>query len=535
MPCQQKSRVHFRHFPTPTLAALAACSGQVLVPIGLPDEGTFAWLDSFKEKAKFTELSGRSVKEWAMKSGLWPSGHGRTFNDQPTMDFGLKELDSGTTRQVIHAIAPCLHRNYIVMEVQKNLLAEDRRKALAAFNTQNFKRVAMVVMGEPPEEFKTEARENLLQARRDKVAAEVQRAKKRPSKWDNGSQANLSPEELEAEVKAKVDEVKLSDSEMQSWFQKQNDGDIPEKDLAKVFSDFSLPSVDEGFQEIQFIWQGEEDCSKHLKKWIAERKLTQRVEDLKPNDWFKKQAELWQQSMLKWKRKHEDWHDPMKKRLQHALLHGDAHGCADASPNSHVLATARRLEEEARRRRDEQPQEKDKPLPVGRLDEKVVDLESRQLIRQNGERGARVLSHSPLSELHSDHSADSKRSQGLLHEKSRLNMAEHRLTVIPGLKIKDADDPPKSQKLPGSCDDVDPWKLEDLTDIGTGEPLFSKFTWEDWMLLELRFQLHALVHGYKHVMNDPERVRALTAQKRSTSAFVGVAHTHTHTHLDIET
>ncbi|CAE6920097.1 Hnrnpu [Symbiodinium sp. CCMP2592] len=388
---------------------------QVLIPIGLPDEGTFAWLDNFKEKGQFTELSGRSVKEWAMKSGLWSQGHGRNFNDQPSMDFGLKELDGGTTRQVFHAIAPRLHRNYIVMEVQRNLLAEDRRKALAAFNAPHFKRVAMVVMGEPPEDFKVEVRENLLQARKDKVAAEVRKAK-RPSKWDNGSQA-VSSAELEAEVKSKVDEVKLTDCEMQSWFQKKNDGDIPEKELAKVFSDFSLPTADEGFQEIQFMWQGEKECLEHMQKWIAERKLTQRVEDLKPTEWFKKQAELWQQSMMKWKRKFEDWQDPLKRR---------------------------RLEDDARRRREEQPQEKEKPLPVGRLDEKVVDL--------------------------------------------------------------DEDEPPKPQKPPDSCDDVDPWTLEDLLDIGTGEPLFSKFTWEDWMMLELRFQLHVLVHGYKHCMNDPGRV-----------------------------
>ena len=77
---------------------------------------------------------------------------------------------------------------------------------------------------------------------------------------------------------------------------------------------------------------------------------------------------------------------------------------------------------------------------------------------------------------------------------------------------QDEDEPPKPQKPPDSCDDVDPWKLEDLLDIGTGEPLFSKFTWEDWMMLELRFQLHVLVHGYKHCMNDPGRVCASLPQ-----------------------
>eukprot|EP00913_Durusdinium_trenchii_P017920 g16839.t1 len=64
----------------------------------------------------------------------------------------------------------------------------------------------------------------------------------------------------------------------------------------------------------------------------------------------------------------------------------------------------------------------------------------------------------------------------------------------------------RSEGQPENSDEVDPWKLLDVTDIGTGEPLFSKFTWEDWQLLELRVQLHLLVHGYKHAMQDPERV-----------------------------
>ncbi|CAK0828183.1 unnamed protein product, partial [Prorocentrum cordatum] len=46
---------------------------------------------------------------------------------------------------------------------------------------------------------------------------------------------------------------------------------------------------------------------------------------------------------------------------------------------------------------------------------------------------------------------------------------------------------------------------EDVCDIGDGEPLFANFTWEDWMMLNLRVELHMLVHGYRHDMNDPER------------------------------
>merc|ERR1719382_1480327 len=56
-----------------------------------------------------------------------------------------------------------------------------------------------------------------------------------------------------------------------------------------------------------------------------------------------------------------------------------------------------------------------------------------------------------------------------------------------------------------ALEDFDVFAVEDVCDIGDGEPLFAHFTWEDWMMLTLRVELHLLVHAYKHDMNDPER------------------------------
>merc|ERR1712066_860351 len=55
------------------------------------------------------------------------------------------------------------------------------------------------------------------------------------------------------------------------------------------------------------------------------------------------------------------------------------------------------------------------------------------------------------------------------------------------------------------AEDIDCWDAQDVCDLGSGEPLFANFTWEDWMMLSLRFELHLLVHGYKHDMNDADR------------------------------
>ncbi|CAE7497007.1 unnamed protein product [Symbiodinium natans] len=53
--------------------------------------------------------------------------------------------------------------------------------------------------------------------------------------------------------------------------------------------------------------------------------------------------------------------------------------------------------------------------------------------------------------------------------------------------------------------DNDVFEIEDVTDIGTGEPLFFSFGFEDWALLSLRFELHLLAHAFLHDCGDPER------------------------------
>merc|ERR1719229_1701075 len=42
-------------------------------------------------------------------------------------------------------------------------------------------------------------------------------------------------------------------------------------------------------------------------------------------------------------------------------------------------------------------------------------------------------------------------------------------------------------------------------DVGSGEPLFAKYAYEDWALLSLRVELHLLIHAFRHDLGDPER------------------------------
>jgi len=55
-------------------------------------------------------------------------------------------------------------------------------------------------------------------------------------------------------------------------------------------------------------------------------------------------------------------------------------------------------------------------------------------------------------------------------------------------------------------DTLDIFSVEDINDIGDGEPLFSNLTFEDWALLQLRFELYMLQLAFKRDVDDPERI-----------------------------
>mmetsp|Transcript_74979 Transcript_74979/g.163687 ORF Transcript_74979/g.163687 Transcript_74979/m.163687 type:complete len:969 (+) Transcript_74979:121-3027(+) len=52
---------------------------------------------------------------------------------------------------------------------------------------------------------------------------------------------------------------------------------------------------------------------------------------------------------------------------------------------------------------------------------------------------------------------------------------------------------------------TDPMLVENIDDIGDGRPLYEHFAWEDWAMLNLRFELHVLLHSFRIDANDPQR------------------------------
>merc|ERR1711865_771988 len=53
---------------------------------------------------------------------------------------------------------------------------------------------------------------------------------------------------------------------------------------------------------------------------------------------------------------------------------------------------------------------------------------------------------------------------------------------------------------------IDIWGVTDLSDIGNGEPLFLHFSFEDWALMSLRFEINLMVRAFLHDTDDVDRV-----------------------------
>merc|ERR1712087_1039152 len=106
-----------------------------LFPVCLPDEGTFDWLDLFKEKnPDYVEFSDRAFMQWGVKSGISKDYGGKKSNDKPGISFHMDSV-----RQTLLQVLSMRPRNLVYMEVKSNLIKEGREIAVAKFQSSGFK------------------------------------------------------------------------------------------------------------------------------------------------------------------------------------------------------------------------------------------------------------------------------------------------------------------------------------------------------------------------------------------------------------
>eukprot|EP00927_Polykrikos_kofoidii_P033428 TRINITY_DN2825_c0_g1_i1.p1 TRINITY_DN2825_c0_g1~~TRINITY_DN2825_c0_g1_i1.p1 ORF type:complete len:1063 (-),score=218.89 TRINITY_DN2825_c0_g1_i1:193-3357(-) len=412
---------------------------EVLFPVAIPNQGAFDWVDLFLDaNANFAELSDRKILEWARQSDVTrPKGYStKDSHDNPGMYFSIPTLDDESVQRALVSLAPVVRRDLVFMELKGNLISEVRQANLRRFPAADFTRVAVVLVGEPPENYKEKMRELLLAEKMHKVENQKKQAeneKKRkgqsrePQRFrmpppPRGRRGEADEEQRKAETFDEEDEdrraadaesgdeekeeeeeeekkVELTEEEKALWYRKHEIPDLT-KSSAAAFAKFSLPIESEGFDEIRYVWQDSSTCQSIFKDWLLEQKKTQRAEDLKPSPWFSERWETWQKIVKDWRR--------------------SQHKCSSLKDKSD---------------------------------------------------GAKE-----------DHGESEKADD------------------------EDIDAEEGSKKVEIDEDELDVFEIEDINDIGNGKPIYSHFEYEDWTLLGLRYELHLLVHAFRHDIDDPDRL-----------------------------
>merc|ERR1712139_13257 len=130
----------------------------------------------------------------------------------------------------------------------------------------------------------------------EEVKAEEESEKEEEPKQEESEHSEDEPEPEEEECP----KVKLNDEEAaMKWFPKEFP-DLTPYLLSTTFTKFGVPEKEEGFDEVKCAWSKEQKTKELMKEWILQRKLTTRIEDIKPSEWFNNKWKVWQTVLQSW-------------------------------------------------------------------------------------------------------------------------------------------------------------------------------------------------------------------------------------------
>jgi len=120
--------------------------------------------------------------------------------------------------------------------------------------------------------------------------------------------------------------------EKQQVFRKTAVPDLTPYALNTSFMKFSIPDRDDGFEEVKYEWAKSDKCCKdYLKQCVQERKLTTRIEDLQPSDWFNAKWKDWQKNLQSWHARQNTYKAEVAKKASEASAKAAKRAAAKAA------------------------------------------------------------------------------------------------------------------------------------------------------------------------------------------------------------
>jgi len=434
---------------------------KVVFPVCIPDQGTFDWLDMWlAQNPDYTELSDRALLNWCEKSGVSRQrGYGwKSCNDKPDMSTGIPQIDDFGVRKIINTIAAAHKRNFVVMEVKGNLLAPERKELLSRFSSSSFQKVAQVMMGEPKADFKKKVLELLLKEKQEKSDGEfkVKKAEEVRKRLADTKEKELALEQRKKERAARKAEREAKKAAAEA--QKAEGGEA--QPPGRVVVDEEMKAEDEDEEEEVVAPAAADDEKPPTVELTAEEK-TQAFRKFQSSDLspvalaFSFGAFILPEKVEGFDEVQYEW-SPVAKCTEYLK---------DWKQNLKMIT-------------------------------RVEDIQPGQWFSSQYQNWQSALQkwkakHSEwkASALDRDNDAANK-ADGVKKEGEEL------LPV--GRQHQDVN-------MTASDDDLDVFGVVDVCDIGKGEPLCAHFTFEDWALLSLRFELHVLAHAFQKDVKDDDR------------------------------
>merc|ERR1712048_1033819 len=131
---------------------------------------------------------------------------------------------------------------------------------------------------------------------------------KEEEKKDEVKEEEKRDEAMEEKEEEQPPKVELTEEEKKMWFRPQaGASDLTSTVLSQSFALFTLPEKEEGFDDMRYEWQNAKESTEYLQKWVLDKKLPSRIEDLQPSQFFKDKLTEWNKAYQEWQAKQKTY------------------------------------------------------------------------------------------------------------------------------------------------------------------------------------------------------------------------------------
>jgi len=363
--------------------------------------------------------------------------------------------------------------------------AAEKAKKVAAAEAKKKANAAKGIVDLEEEAVEEAEEEEDVEMKDEEVKEEEKEEAKEEAKEEESDEEEEEPMEVE-EADPEPPTVSLTDEEKKVVFKPCTVPDITAATLNGGFAKYCLPESGDGFDEIKYEWANATKSAEHINSWRSEKKITARIEDLVPSEWFNAKQKEWSTFLQACKQKQNDYKAAVAKRASDKAVKEKMKAMKEMQKKQKAT------QEKARKEALASAKERGAALAK-------VKKEKEQADKETAKAAAKAEAEAAGTEYVEDPEEEEKEEEAKPMEVEEEKVEEEEEEV----------EEPDSEDEPVDLEAIDIFGVKDIFEIGgkPKQPLCSHFNFEDWALMSLRFELNLLVHAFKKDVKDSERAQ----------------------------